>query len=527
MLALFAEVIEPAGAAAALAADSDFFAAGGNSLAAVRLVALAKQRLGISVRLRDFLLSRTPAGLLLGKEGRGSPSRDSGADEAESGRRPGLRDHAAQDGIALVGMAWPSRLCGGYPGVLGDAAVRHRGYEPLRPRPPRLRGGGSVGGTHRISSPPGGCWWARTASTGRSSGTAAPRRQRSTRSSGCSSSAPRRPSSAGVDPARFPGSICVYAGADQVPAAGRGLGELARAIGEEKDFLATRVAYKLGLRGPAVTVQTACSTSLAAVHLAVQSLRCHECDAALAGGVTVLPRSDRGYRYERGGILSPDGYCLLFDEQAAGMVPSEGAGVVVLRRLADALRDGDRIAAVILGSAIGNDGAEKIGFTAPSIAAERGDRPREAAAGVDPADIGYVEAHGTATRLGDPVEVQALTGVFGAAAGARGACWLGAVRATSAHRRAGRGGRADQGGAHARARGTGAHLALHQAEPAARTRRDAVRRLHQAQPWPSRGPSTEIPRWPRSARWAGRHERARRRGAGAAADAPGGPGSCG
>ena len=240
---------------------------------------------------------------------------------------------------------------------------------------------------------------------------------------------------AGLDPTRFPGRIGVYAGADKVSVRpGTELSELARAIGAEKDFLASRVSYKLGLRGPAVAVQTACSTSLTSVHLAAQSLRCHDCDAALAGGVTVLPLDDHGYRYERGGILSPDGHCRPFDERADGTVPSEGVGVVVLKRMADAVRDGDRIAAVILGSAINNDGGEKIGYTAPSIVGQsEAIRHAQQAAGVDPADIDYVEAHGTATRLGDPIEVQALTDVFGPPGRPAGPCWLGAVKSNIGH----------------------------------------------------------------------------------------------
>ena len=240
---------------------------------------------------------------------------------------------------------------------------------------------------------------------------------------------------AGLDPRRFPGRIGVFAGADKVTVRPGGeLSELARAIGEEKDFLATRVSYKLGLRGPALTVQTACSTSLTCVHLAAQSLRCHDCDAALAGGVTVLPRDDHGYRYERGGILSRDGHCRPFDQHADGTVPSEGVGVVVLRRMADALRDGDRIVAVILGSAINNDGSEKIGYTAPSIVGQyEAIRFAQQTADVDPADISYVEAHGTATRLGDPIEVQALTEAFGSSGRATGPCLLGAVKSNIGH----------------------------------------------------------------------------------------------
>ncbi|WP_432746077.1 acyltransferase domain-containing protein [Streptomyces sp. JH002] len=245
---------------------------------------------------------------------------------------------------------------------------------------------------------------------------------------------------AALDPTRFPGRIGVYGGADQVgaddsPRDGDEMGELARFIGRERDFLATRVAYKLGLRGPAVTVQTACSTSLTAVHLAAAALRAGECDAALAGGVAVADRRDRGYRYEPGGILSPDGHCRPFDADAAGTVPSEGVGVVVLRRLADALRDGDRIAAVLMGSAINNDGAEKMGYTAPSVSGQSEViRHAQRMAGVDPADLDYIEAHGTATPIGDPVEVQALTDAFGPAGGSdTGWCRLGAVKSNLGH----------------------------------------------------------------------------------------------
>jgi phthiocerol/phenolphthiocerol synthesis type-I polyketide synthase E len=240
---------------------------------------------------------------------------------------------------------------------------------------------------------------------------------------------------AAIDPTRFPGWIGVYGGADKVSAQpDDDLSEMARYIGLERDFLATRVAYKLGLRGPAVTVQTACSTSLTAVHMAAASLRGGECDVALAGGAAVMGAADRGYLYEPGGILSPDGHCRPFDERADGTVPSEGVGVVVLKRLADALRDGDRIAAVIRGSAINNDGAEKMGYTAPSVSGQSDViRYTQHVACVDPADIDYVEAHGTATRIGDPIEVRALTDVFGASTDATGWCGLGAVKSNLGH----------------------------------------------------------------------------------------------
>ncbi|MFD0201765.1 MULTISPECIES: type I polyketide synthase [Saccharothrix] len=240
---------------------------------------------------------------------------------------------------------------------------------------------------------------------------------------------------AAIDPTRFPGWIGVYAGADKVAArADDQLSELAQYIGTEKDFLATRVAYKLGLRGPAVTVQSACSTSLVAVHLAATALRGGECDVALAGGVAVTGKGEWGYLYEPGGILSRDGHCRPFDADADGTVPSEGVGVVVLKRLDDALRDGDRVDAVILGSAINNDGGEKMGYTAPSIPGQSDViRYTQQVADVDPADLDYVEAHGTATKLGDPVEVSALTDVFRDSTDATGWCHLGAVKSNLGH----------------------------------------------------------------------------------------------
>ncbi|PYC69276.1 beta-ketoacyl synthase [Micromonospora arborensis] len=240
---------------------------------------------------------------------------------------------------------------------------------------------------------------------------------------------------AGIDPTRFPGWIGVYAGADVVDVRVRsGQGELATVIGREKDFLATRVAYKLGLRGPALTVQTACSTSLTATHTAVRALVGQECDVALAGGVAIIPGDEWGYLYEEGGILSPDGRCRPFDEHAGGTVPSEGVGVVVLKRLSDALREGDRIVALIRGSAINNDGADKIGYTAPSPTGQSEViRYAHHVGGTDPADVDYVEAHGTGTRIGDPIEVAALTDVLAPAGATAGSCGLGAIKSNIGH----------------------------------------------------------------------------------------------
>jgi amino acid adenylation domain-containing protein len=202
----------------------------------------------------------------------------------------------------------------------------------------------------------------------------------------------------------------------------------------EKDFLATRLAYKLNLRGPALTVQTACSTSLVAVHLACQQLLQRDCDMALAGGVSIEVPHGTGYPYQEGHILSPDGHCRAFDADAGGTVRGSGGAAVVLKRLADAVRDGDTIWAVIKGSAINNDGAAKVGYTAPSVdgQAEVIEQALQRA-GVDPRSIGLVEAHGTATPLGDPIEVAALTLAYRKYTADQAFCLLGSVKTNVGH----------------------------------------------------------------------------------------------
>lgn len=218
-----------------------------------------------------------------------------------------------------------------------------------------------------------------------------------------------------------------------------GIAELIALLnGNAADALCTRVAYKLNLRGPAVTVQTACSTSLVAVHMACQSLLGMECDMALAGGVWLNLLQGAGYLHQPGAILSSDGHCRAFDARADGTMLGSGAGVVVLKRLDEALRDGDTVHAVIRGSAVNNDGARKIGYNAPSVDGQaEAIRAAQAMAGVDPASVGYVEAHGTGTTLGDPIEIAALTQAFGGAGGltgrAPGHCALGSVKTNVGH----------------------------------------------------------------------------------------------
>ncbi len=205
-------------------------------------------------------------------------------------------------------------------------------------------------------------------------------------------------------------------------------------IGNDKDFLATRVSYKLGLEGPSLTLQTACSTSLVAICAACQSLLDGESDLALAGGVTVRIPQRAGYLYQEEGILSPDGHCRAFDASARGTVPGSGVGVVVLKPLARALADRDRVHAVIRGWAINNDGARKVGFTAPSVQGQSAAVAEALAlADVDPTTISYIEAHGTGTRLGDPIEIAALKQVFGANGSRPRPCAIGSVKTNVGH----------------------------------------------------------------------------------------------
>ncbi len=209
---------------------------------------------------------------------------------------------------------------------------------------------------------------------------------------------------------------------------------LLRHTGNDKDFLATRASYLFDLHGPSVNVQTACSTSLVAVHQACQSLLSGECEMALAGGVTIELPHRRGYLYQDGEILSTDGHCRAFDHRASGTVFGSGAGVVVLRRLADALADGDPIHAVIKGSAVNNDGASKAGYLAPSVTGQaEAIVEAQTMAGVDAASIGYVECHGTGTYLGDPIEIEALTQAFRQTTNKTGFCRVGSVKSNIGH----------------------------------------------------------------------------------------------
>lgn len=205
-------------------------------------------------------------------------------------------------------------------------------------------------------------------------------------------------------------------------------------LGNDKDFLCTRVSYKLDLRGPSMTIQSACSTSLVAIETACRAVAAGECDMALAGGVSLSFPERSGYLYQEGMILSPDGHCRPFDEKASGTRAGAGAGIVVLKRLRDAVRDNDTIHAVIRGIAINNDGMGKAGYTAPSFEGQlEVIAAAQALAEVEPRAIGYVEAHGTATPIGDPIELAALTAAFRTATADIGFCRLGALKANIGH----------------------------------------------------------------------------------------------
>ncbi|MFN6566175.1 beta-ketoacyl synthase N-terminal-like domain-containing protein [Dendronalium sp. ChiSLP03b] len=205
-------------------------------------------------------------------------------------------------------------------------------------------------------------------------------------------------------------------------------------IGNDKDHLPTQISYKLNLRGPSVNVQTTCSTSLVAVHFACQSLLNGESDIALAGGVSITVPQITGYYYEQGGIVSPDGHCRAFDANAGGTVFGNGLGVVVLKRLEDAISDRDYIHAVIKGSAINNDGSLKVGYTAPSVDGQTAVISEAMAlAGVDPETISYVETHGTGTSLGDPIEIAALTQAFASSTDQKNFCAIGSVKTNVGH----------------------------------------------------------------------------------------------
>ncbi|MEM7586883.1 MAG: type I polyketide synthase [Acidobacteriota bacterium] len=239
--------------------------------------------------------------------------------------------------------------------------------------------------------------------------------------------------SAGYGAPEQPGPVGIFVGSGESRYLSAEQDEQA-ILGSSREFLATKISYKLNLKGPGLTVQTACSTSLVAVHLAAKSLLDGESDMALAGGASIRLPQTRGYLYQPGGVGSPDGHCRAFDQHAEGTVGSHGVGIVLLKRLEDAVRDGDPVRAVIRATAINNDGSDKVGFSAPSVAGQAAVVAEALAlADLDPSDVSYVEAHGTGTPLGDPIEVKALNQAFGPPADPSQRCALGSIKSNLGH----------------------------------------------------------------------------------------------
>ena len=248
---------------------------------------------------------------------------------------------------------------------------------------------------------------------------------------------------AGYNPDRHRGAIGIFAGTGMnhylynlysQNIAADPLSSYQKMIGNDSGFLTTRVSYHLNLKGPSVTVQSACSTSLVAVHMACENLLANKCDMALAGGVGVFLPHGEGYFHHEGMIMSPDGHCRAFDANGQGVVAGSGLGIVVLKRLSDALAEGDTIRAIIKGSAINNDGADKVGYTAPSIHGQAAAIAEALSQGkINPETITYVEAHGTGTPLGDPIEIAALTQVFRKSSKKKGYCAIGSVKTNFGH----------------------------------------------------------------------------------------------
>ena len=255
---------------------------------------------------------------------------------------------------------------------------------------------------------------------------------------------------AGYDPAAYPGAIGVFAGCSMNTYFLNNVcrdrkviedftdtfqvGDYPVLMGAGREFLATRVSYKLDLRGPSLTIQTACSTSLVAIAQACQSLLLYQSDMALAGGASISFPQRRGFMHQEGGMVSADGHCRPFDASASGTIFGSGAGVVLLKRLDEAIADGDHVYAVILGCGLSNDGAGKVGFTAPSLDGQTAAIEQALAqAGIGAGSVGYVECHGTATPLGDPIEVAALTKAFRQSSAAQAYCAIGSVKGNVGH----------------------------------------------------------------------------------------------
>ncbi len=411
--------------------DDAFFDLGGSSLLAVESLLALGRELGRTVSVVTFFERPTVRGVALAL-GSNQPA----VDRARVVRRPPLREPVAIVGMAGkfpgandVGVFWEN-LCAGVESVrfFGDGEL-DESVDASSPNYVKARG--IVEDADRFDA-------AFFGETGSNAEILDPQQRVLLEVAWAALE------DAAIVPGKTAGPVGVFAGTghntyllrnvvtrrDRVDA----VGEFGVLLGNDKDFVATRIAHKLDLTGPAVSVHTACSTSLVAVCQAVRSLFNRECDVALAGAASVTVPQRSGHVHTEGAMLSADGHTRPFDASATGTVFSDGAAMVVLKRLSDAKRDGDRVYAVIRGTAVNNDGGCKASYTAPSVAGQVAViEMAHADADVDPRMISYVEAHGTATPIGDPVEVEALTRAFRARTEEAGFCALGSVKSNLGH----------------------------------------------------------------------------------------------
>ncbi len=413
-------------------AEDDFFELGGNSLLAVRFVAELEARRGVKIPVVKLFERSTPAGLrawiesgdrrpLRRRRRVASQERPEIALVGWSGRFPGARSidelwAMLMEGAHGIRFLSPDELDPSVPQELRTDS----GYVPAR---------GLIDGVFDFDPPLFGM-------NPKEAAMVDPQQRLLLRLAWESLE------DAGHDPERFRGDIGVYCGVRSFdyylhhvraqPEKIESYGAFNALVANDKDYVATRIAHRLGLTGPALSIFTACSTGLVGLHQAVRALRSYDCDMALAGAASLSFPQRVGHLYSEGSMLSADGLCSPFDAQATGTTFNDGGVMVVLRRLDEALRDGDRVLAVVKGSAINNDGAGKSSFTAPSVEGQA----RVLAAALDdaemePDEVGYVEAHGTATPLGDPIEVEALVRAYGRADAPR--TQLGSIKSNIGH----------------------------------------------------------------------------------------------